>query len=95
MKGIDEGMFEYMRMYDAIQFCVNWGCGEMTQVVVKDTFVRQGCSFNSYVSDTFMDDIIDLIGEGNASLLVGEKPTILVILFTDDLAVGCFTVSSA
>jgi len=95
MKGIGEGMVEYMRMYDAVQFCVNWGCGEMTQVVVKETFVRQGCSFNSYISDAFMDDIIDFIGEGNACPLVGEKPTILAILFNDDLALGCFTVNSA
>jgi hypothetical protein len=95
MKGIGEGMVEYLRMYDAIQFCVDWGCDEMTQVVVKETFVRQGCSLNSYIFDIFMDDIIDYIGEGNDCLLVGEKPTIPGILFADDLAMGCFTVNFA
>jgi len=95
MKGIGEGMVEYMRMYDAVQFCVNWGCDEMTQIVVKETSVRQGCSLNSYIFDIFVDEIIDYICEGNACLLVGEKPTITGILFTDDLAMGCFTVNSA
>lgn len=97
MKGIGEGMVEFVRVHDAIQFCVNWGCDEMPQVVVKETFVRQGCSLNSYIRvfDMFMDDIIDYIGEGNACPLVGEKPTIHGIIFTDDLAMGCFTVNSA
>jgi len=95
MKGIGEGMFRYMRMCDAIQFCVNWGCGEMTQVVVKETLVRQGCNFNSYIFDVFMDDIIDFTGEGNVCPLVGEKPLLPGIHFTDDLAVGSFTVNSA
>jgi hypothetical protein len=89
MKGIGKGMYEYVKMYDAIQFCVNWGCDEMTQVVVKETFVRQGWSLNSYIFDMFMDDIIDYTGEGNACPLVGEKPTIPGLHFTDDLAMGC------
>jgi hypothetical protein len=38
MKGIGEGIVENVRMYDAIEFCVNWGCDEMTQVVVKETW---------------------------------------------------------
>jgi hypothetical protein len=74
---------------------VNWGSDEMTQVVVKETFVRQGCSLNSYVFVIFIDNIIDSVIEGNAGPLVGEKPTIPDILFTDDLAMSCFTVISA
>jgi hypothetical protein len=62
---------------------------------VKETLVQQGCSLNYYVFDMFMDDIMDSISEGNACPLVGEKPAIPAILFTDDLAMGCFTVSSA
>jgi len=42
-----------------------------------------------------MVDIIDYIGEGNAYPLVGEKPAIPGIHFTDDLAMGSFTVNSA
>jgi hypothetical protein len=97
MKGTGEGMVEFVRVHDAIQFCVNWDSDEMPQVVVKETFVRQGCSLNSYIRvfDLFMDDIIDYIGEGNTCPLVGEKPTIPGILSINDLAMGCFTVSSA
>jgi len=42
MKGTGEGMVECVRMHDTIQFCVNWGYDEMTQVVVKETILRQG-----------------------------------------------------
>ena len=68
---------------------MNWGSDEMTQVVVKEVLLQQGCSLNSYVFDKFMDDIIDSISEGNACPLLGEKPTRPGILFTDDLAMGC------
>jgi hypothetical protein len=74
---------------------VNWSSDEMTHVVVKETFVQQGCSLNSYIFVIFMDDIIDLVSEGNACPLVGEKPTLPGILFTGDLANGCFTVNCA
>jgi hypothetical protein len=82
-------------MYDAMQFCVNWGCDAMTEVVAKETCVRQGCSLNSHIFNIFVEDIIDYIGEGNACLLVGEKPTIPGTLFTDGLGIGCFTINSA
>jgi hypothetical protein len=42
-----------------------------------------------------VDDIIDYIVEGNACPLVGKKPTIPGIRFTDDLTMGCFKANYA
>jgi hypothetical protein len=81
-------------MYDAIQFCVNWGCDEVTEVVVEETCVRQGCSLHPYIFDIFIDDVIDYVGEGNNCTVVDEKPTTPGVLFTGDLAMGCFAVGS-
>jgi hypothetical protein len=88
-------MVEYMRMYDAIQFCVNWGCVAMTEVTAKETCVRQDCSLNSYIVNIFVGDIKDCIGVGNTFPLIGDKPTVVGILFTDDLGIDCFKVTSS
>lgn len=47
-------MVEYVRMYDAIQFCVKWGCDAMAEVVEEEPCVRQGCSLNSYMFNIFV-----------------------------------------
>jgi hypothetical protein len=87
-KGISDNMLKCIRdmyEYDGIKFCVKCGEDEVTGFIEQKRGVRQGCSFSQYLSNIFIDDIIDYISKNKPHApVIGT--TIPGMLFANDLA---------
>jgi hypothetical protein len=94
MKGVSERMVSCSsNMYDCTKFCVRCGNNEVTNFLTQTEGFRHGCSLKPYLFNIFIDDIIGYVSKANPHAPTVSDVTIPGLLYTDDLAIGAFTVN--